>query len=197
MRRLVVATIVVALALTLAGCGGGEEEPAATETPATTQPVATASSGQDDPEPIADRSGDATEAVVPMSTLPTMPAEVAEGIANKQAMILFFYNTDQRVTNDTRKQVDKVAEDNTGLVDLLTYDLGKSTSMDDEGVVEVDSAVVDSDPAVQEAITFAREMKVTGTPFTFVIDDQGNRIYAVKGYIDADLLGRQVERATR
>lgn len=199
MRRLVVAAIVALLALSLFGCGGGGDKAADNEgSTEATQPAAVpTASGIDNPNPIADRSADATESFTPMSELTTMPAEVAEGVANKQAMIIFFYNGDQKVTDDTRKQVEKVAEDNTGLVSLITYNLGKATSIDGEGLITVDPEVLGSDPTVAEAISLAREMKVRGTPFTVVVDDQGYRIFSQKGYIDADLLDRQIERAAR
>ena len=84
------------------------------------------------------------------------PQSVTDRLADGKAMVLLFYNSDQDVTNDLRKQVDIVAEDNTGMIDLLTYDLGKSAEVDDSGKVVVDEEELTDDPKGQEAVSFAR-----------------------------------------
>jgi len=199
MRRLVVAAIVALLALSLTGCGGKKEEAAApaADANASAVPTATATSKADDPNPIADRSAESTQTSFEVSTIKSLPDEITENLANKQAMILFFYNGDQKVTDDARKQVEKVANDNTGMVNLIEYNLGKATSVDSAGAITVDPSVLKDDEKLAAAISLARELKVTGTPYTVVIDDQGLMIFTAKGYLDAGLLDRQIERAAQ
>lgn len=198
MRRLVAALLVVMLAFTLVGCGGGGEEEAAdqgaTEQAAAPAP-APAPTGDEAVSPISDRSDLSEEMFEPLPNGEDVPQSVTDRLADGQAMMLLFYNSDQDVTDDLRKQVDIVAEDNTGMIDLLTYNLGKSTEVDETGKVVVDEEELLDDPKGQEAVNFARLLEVDHVPTLIVVDEQGYQIFKSRGYIDAELLERQVERA--
>ncbi len=195
MRRLVVALIAALTVLSLAGCGGGGEAPppeAATPAPA---PVTAAAPAAEIPNPLDDRSSLSTETWVPFSVEGTLPVAVQQRLDEKQAMILFFYNGAQAQTDDLREQVDTAVEDNAGQIDLLAYDLGKATSIDKNGVVVVDETQLAAGSPAAEAARLARQVGVKQTPYLMIIDDQGYLIFWNIGYIDSDLLTRQIQRA--
>jgi glutaredoxin len=144
---------------------------------------------------MADRSEATSETFEPFPEGADIPAAVAERLDRKQAMLLLFYNSAQKQTDDLREQVDSVVSDNKGLIDLITYDLGKYTSVDAEGNVKVKEEDLSADEKAQEAVRFAREIGVDQVPYIVIVDDQGYRIFWSRGFIDAELLERQVQRA--
>jgi hypothetical protein len=146
---------------------------------------------------LADRSNASAEVFELLPSGEAVPEAVLDRLNRDQAMLLYFYNSAQDVTNDTRKQVDKVAEDNTGLVDLLTYDLGKYTKVDSSGVVQVDEEKLQADEKGQQAVRFAHEIGVDGAPYVVVVDEQGYMIFWARGFIDSELLDRQVQRVSQ
>ncbi len=193
MRRLVVAFAVVLIALTLAGCGGGGDaaEAPATETPPPPPPVAAV----DLANPIADRSAEESNTFEPFPSGSGVPTSVAERIADKQPMILVFTDDESRDSDDLLAEVKTVTKDNQGLADLLTYDVGEYSSMSKDGVAVVDEELSD-DAKAQESIMLARKLGVTFTPFILIVDDQGMIIYRHSGFVDSDLIERQVLRVT-
>ncbi len=199
MRRLVAALIVLLLAFTLVGCGGGGEDAATTSDQAAAPAPAPAPPAADDAAaaPIADRSALSEELFEPLPNGEGVPQSVTDRLADGKAMMLLFYNSDQDVTDDLRKQVDTVAEDNTGMIDLLTYNLGKSAEVDESGKVVVDEEELTDDPKGQEAVSFARLLEIDHVPTLIVVDEQGYQIFKSRGFIDAELLERQVERAAQ
>lgn len=199
MRRLVAAMLVAFVALTLVGCGGGGEEEAAdtgTEAAAPAPAPAPAPVTAEGASPVADRSDLSAEVFEPFPNDDSVPSAIKERLDNNQAMLLFFYNSEQDVTNDVRKEIDKVAEDNNGLIDLLTYNVGKNTKVDSEGNVVVDPELTNDENA-QEAVKFAHQIGVDHLPYVVVVDEQGYEIFYSRGFIDEELLGRQVERAAQ
>lgn len=202
MRRLVAATLAALMLLTLVGCGGGGEEQAA-DTGATEQ------SAQPAPAPAPaptggtiavadiDRSALSTETFEPFTIEGELPPAVATRLQTKQAMLLFFYNNELEVTDDLRDEIDRVVDDNRGNIDLLTYDLSKHTDLNEDGSVKIDTAKLQGDPRGQQAVRFAREVGVDHVPYILIIDDQGYKIFWSRGFIDAELLERQVQRAAR
>lgn len=197
-RRLVVAALVALLAFSLVGCGGGGEEEAA---PPADQAAAPAPDAAPAPVPteggpaIADRSAEETTVFEPFPTGDFVPAEVTQRLkmVPKQPMILFFYDDAQAETDDARAEVVEVRDDNRGAVDLLEYNIGKYTSINTSGVASV-SGKLNQDEKAKQAITLARELGVKFTPFVVVVDDQGYVIFKWRGYISAEMLGRQVDR---
>lgn len=201
MRRLVAAVFVAALALTLAGCGGGGEEQASTPPPAeqAAAPAAPAPAPTDGQAVAAidDRSDLSAEVFTKFPADESMPAAVQERLDAGQAMILFFYNPDQEVTDETKHAVEKVADNNRGLVDLLTYNVGKATKVNSDGEVVVDDEALTDDTGSQEAVRLAHLVGVDHLPYIVVVDEQGYEIFWSRGFIDADLLDRQAERAAQ
>lgn len=202
MRRLVVALFVVLLAFSLVGCGGGgeEEQPATTDQNQAAQqaaPPATAARPGQDAAPIEDRSIESSETFVVFSSKDATPPAVAQRLEAKQAMILYFYDSSQLQADDVREQVEAVADDNRGDVDLLTYDLGKFVSVNASGFVEVEEDKLANNENASVAARFARVAGVDHLPYVIIVDDQGYKIFWARGFIDAELLERQVERASR
>ena len=177
MRRLVAALIALLLVFTLVGCGGGEEPADTAATDQAAPAPAPAPPADDDAatSPLADRSALSEEFFEPLPNGEGVPQSVTDRLADGKAMMLLFYNSDQDVTNDLRKQVDMVAEDNTGMIDLLTYNLGKSAEVDDSGKVVVDEEELTDDPKGQEAVSFARLLEIDHVPTLIVVDERDTR----------------------
>lgn len=201
MRRLVVALVAATVALTLAGCGGGGEEAPTTTAPTTTQPpaapaAAPVAAGRPG-ETTIDRSTMSTESFVPFQIEGDMPLAVKERLDTEQAMLIFFYNGAQKSTDDLRSQVNAVLDEYRGNIDLITYDLGKYTSTNATGIAIVDVEKLAGDEKGKEAVRFARQVGVNHLPYIIIVDNQGFKIFTVWGFIDEQLLSRQVYRATR
>lgn len=198
-RRLVVAALVALLAFTLVGCGGGGEEQAAApegEQAAPPAPAPPAAPGE--VAVIADRSAEESAVFEPFPKGDFVPAEISKRLnaKPKQPMILFFYDDTQLEYDDAEAEVEEVASDNAGAVDLLKYNVGQFTSVDQSGVVSA-SPGLNANESAKQMVTLARELGVKFTPFVVVVDDQGYVIFKWRGYIDAEMLGRQVDRTKK
>lgn len=180
MRRIVAALVVALFALTLVGCGGGEEE-ATTETPAATPPAPAATVA---PEVLVDRSAndnDLEPGPFPSFTTTETPAVFQEKLDRGQPMLILFHDDAQQVTVQTRAEVDAVMNDYRGLIDLVTFDVGGDAN----------------DPATLAAVTYAKELSAASTPYLLVVDGGGFITWRSKGYTEQGSLRREVERATR
>jgi len=193
MRKFVVALLAALLAFALSGCGGGEKEAAVPTDPAAPAAVAPA-------EPTA---GSTNATASPDGTLfaafpltEETPEAIKEAIAEGQPLVLFFFDPDQLVTNDVRAQINTVIDDNRGLADLYAYNLGSFAKADTQGGAAVEGEALQGDAAGQSTVALARELGVVSTPHVIVVDSQGYMIFRHDGFIDADLLERQVQRAT-
>lgn len=189
MRRLVVALIALTLALGLAGCGGGAEEPE------TTAPPVAAPAAAVDPNapPIEDKSPQEGEVFELLPDAEKLPEAVNDRLKDKQPMVIMFIDAAQLETDDVRDEVKAAVNSNAGLADLLVYDLGKYRSKDSTSVTEVQTKI-QTDETAKRAQSFAREIGAVVTPFVIVVDSQGYIIFKWRGVIDRDLIGRQVER---
>ncbi|MDZ4168856.1 MAG: hypothetical protein U1E26_04265 [Coriobacteriia bacterium] len=196
MRRLVVALTAVLLIGLVAGCGGGEEPPA--ETPAEAPPPAEAAPAVDLANPIPDRSKPEDATVFEeFPQYPSLPAAVGERIAEKQPMLILFVDGSQQVTNEVRSAVDKAIDANSGLVDLIVYDIGEYTSIDASGQAVVDAEGIVEDKDASEAAVLASALKVVVTPYIVMTDDQGYLVFRSRGLIDSKLLEMHMERLTK
>ncbi len=195
MRRLVVALIVLSMAvmltLSLTGCGGGDAE-----TPAAEDAPVVAAAPLVDVDPVPDLSAEESATFVPFPEGEDVPTTVAERLASGRPMLLLFQDDMQLDDDDLRAEVNRVVKNNSGMVDLLTYDIGKYSSVNDSGAVEVDSAKLDASSAAQESVNLARLVGVTFAPYVVIVDDQGYIIFRHSGYIDSTLLERQILRVS-
>ncbi len=197
MRRLTVALIVLMLAFSVVGCGGGGDDPAAAPTdgaPAT------------DPGAV-EGSTEASEQVDPSDPAPAvtfepfpeqveLPATLAEDLKSRQPTLLLFVDGSQKVTNEVRAAVDKAMAANRGLVNLYVYDIGKYTTVDAKGTAVVDEARLGKDKEGRIAVNLARDLAVKTTPYIIMTDDQGFIVFRHSGPTDAAFLKMHMERLT-
>ncbi|TLM79757.1 MAG: hypothetical protein FDZ70_02700 [Actinobacteria bacterium] len=191
MRRLIAALLVLALALTLTACG--KKDDTATTTTTTTD------TGSSAPPPPP--SGAVEEVAVDRSPTETVdfgefprggsvatitPTVIAENLQAGTAMIVWYYDSTQTQTDDIRAEIDKVLADYRGLIELVAFDVRKGVP----GAAKVD-------PEVEKASMIAERLGVTSTPYLIVVDTQGLITYRVRGPVDADVLEREVVRATQ
>jgi hypothetical protein len=181
MQKTVAALVAALLVASLAGC-------APEELPAPTPPVAPAtvpaapgttyatdrSFNTADFEPVAFPSFDTTET----------PAVLADKLAAGRAMLILFYDSRQDVTGDLRVEVDYVINEYRGLIDLVTFDVGK---VDDQGAPAFESVA---------AVMYAGELSVTSTPHLIAVDRGGFITWRWRGFVDRGYIKREVERAT-
>lgn len=194
MRRLVVALMIAALALTLTGCGGGEE--AAAPPAAPTPPPAVVAPAPTGPVEITGISDNMPPVFEPFPTGSSIATNVAELVADKQPTLIYFYDSAQYTAGENRELIDKVLDENRGLVDLVAYDIGKYTTVDASGTIAILPEFED-DPAAQVAVGMARTLGASFTPFIVLTDSQGFIIWKYRGFVDKDFLEREVQRASR
>jgi len=177
MRNAVALFVVVVLALGLAGCSGGDKT--ADADPVLTPPAASAAPAE---EPIVDRSAnddDLAPLLFPAFEETMTPSAIQDRLDQGRPMVIFFYDSNQDVTRDTRAEVDAVADDYRGLVDLITYDVGAT------------------DRATRTAsVMYASELGISSTPYVVVVDRGGFMTWRWKGYVERGILGREVERVS-
>lgn len=192
MRTFIVAITAALLALALVGCGGGEAEPVAVPTDGTAQEATT---GADASVPASPAAQGAVFEEMPRSEV--TPAAITSALDDDRPVMLLFFDGEQKVTNDLRSQINTVMDDNDGLIELHTYDLGPFASVDSEGVITADPEAVDGDGKGGATVAFARELGVTFAPTIVIVDSQGFVVFRHTGFIDAELLDRQVQRAAQ
>ncbi len=195
MRRPVVAAILlIALASTfvLVGCGNGD--PAEPETPATAEDEAPAPVVVEDPDlsPLEEvvyepfpRAEDA------------LPADLESRLDAGQPMIILFIDRTQSTTDDQEAIIAGIQEKYRGLIDLVTFDVGRFVTQDAEGRITVNEEINEDDVAAPVARLISREnLDVRFTPYTVVVDRNGYIIWRYRGLSDDKALEREVIRAT-
>jgi hypothetical protein len=201
MRRLVAALIVPALAFSLVACSGGDAAQPATPAPANSAAgAAAAAAGAATTLPaIGNRSENETTTFVPFPTGSTVPPDLMYKVTvEKQPTLIYFYDSTQNASKEVRKIIDAVRAENRGLVDLVSYDIGKYMTVAADGSVSVDQSMA-KDTNAKKTVLFARDpaIAVTFTPFIVLTDGQGYIIYKHRGLVDRKLLEREVLRASR
>jgi hypothetical protein len=187
MRRLVAALMLVAVAATLAACGGGATGATSTA-PGTVAPVAA--------QPVTPESSlNASDTRSPKELVhneqfPTdkssVPQAVLDRLKAKQAMLIFFFDTAQIVTTEERDEVDAVVSKYRGLIDLVAYDV-------ESGLASTDAS---RDVETRKAFTMAGLVGVKHTPYVLFVDRAGRITGRFSGFADRTLLEREVLRAT-
>lgn len=186
MRRFVAALALIAVAVSLAACGG---EAAAPSTPTTPEAGGVVAPGG------AAKSSNPTDTkspkeIVKDEQMPTskssVPQAVLDRLTAKQAMLIYFFDSTQQVTADERKEIDAVITKYRGLIDLVAYDL-KS------GLGSAGSSV---DTQTARAFDMAGLVGVKHTPYMLFVDRYGRITGRFSGYTDRALLEREVLRAT-
>jgi len=183
MRSLVVALVAALLVLSLAGCSSGSDSSGTTAPTTTDTSASTANAADAEAAYLTDRSvndNDVAPAPFPSFTTTVTPVAIQERLDSGRAMIILFYDSAQNVTTDERAEVEAVANDYRGLVDLITYDVGAS----DEAIA-------------QGNVMYASELGINSTPYIVVVDQGGFITFRWKGYLERETLGREVERVTK
>lgn len=191
MRRLIAASLVLVLALTLVACGGGGDTPTDTQQPA--------DSGDTPPPPVpAGAAGGVTVDRSPTETVSfeqfpeggivatVTPKVIAQNLAADQPMLIFYADSTQAETDDVRKEVDAVLASYRGLISLVAFDMRRGVA-----------GTTKADPEVEKAALLADRLGVDSTPYILIVDAQGLITFRVRGPVDADLLEREVIRATK
>jgi hypothetical protein len=201
--------LLAALALTLTACGGGGEEPVepTPQEEAAAPPPADPNAEEEEP----DKSPTEEQVYEPFPTDPeVVPAEIlsrleggAEGDA--QPMLMYFYDAEQSVTDQQDAAVNVIATDFPGLIDIMSYDVGKfvetapdgSITLDEEALRESEGQSTERETAQQVALLMGEEwLDVRFNPYIVFTDSSGYITYRVRGPIDAKLLEAQTMRAT-
>lgn len=183
MRRVVAALVLVAVAASLAACGGGDTTAATPtgQTPPTVSATVPSTNASDTKSP---------NEVVSNEPFPTDKTQVPQAILDrlqaKQPMLIFFFDSSQIITSAQRVEVDEVADEYRGLIDLITYDL--------ESGLGSDGATVDVE--VQKAFSMAGLLKIQHMPYSLFVDRAGRITGRFSGFADRALLEREVLRAT-
>ena len=184
MRKLVVALVVAGLAFTLAGCGGGGEaaEPATPAASPTPPAPAAAPTVTDDRSPV-----ETSPTVPPVAFPSTLSTPLPEAVQNKldagRPMLMFFFDTAELETKAERAEIDAVLGEYRGLIDLVTFDVSSKSG-------------VPASDAAKAAVSLANDLGIKGTPYIMVVDGNGFITWRWLGFVDRDLIDREVLRAT-
>ena len=195
MRRIVVALFVLVLAFSLAGCGGGDEQPAAPAEGAVVDPAAAPVAQE--PSKTADFSDPAP--AVTFQQFPVgleLPEKLATDIEDKQPTLILFVDGSQKVTNEVRAAVDGAMSANRGVANLHVYDLGRFATVDASGTAVVDAQGLDENTELGRAARMARDLEVKTLPYLIMTDDQGYIVSRRQGLVDAAFLEMHMERLT-
>lgn len=182
MRRIVVAFVVLSMTFVVAGCGGAEEPAADTAGEGTAPVVAPVADAT--PE-VVDRSPVETGYPVkfPGITSVESPAAIQQKLDDGQPMVLFFYDGTQLVTKDQRTELDAALAEYRGLIDLVSFNVASSTDSEASADAQIAAAV-------------ASDLGVSATPYILLVDGNGFITWRYKGYVDREVIGREVLRAT-
>lgn len=199
---IVLAIILAVVAASLVGCGGG----AAVEEPqdvgqTSAAPAAPAAVTQPDAAPV-DRSPEETSAYTPFPTDPNVtPKAVLELIEAKQPMMVFFYDSTQKTTNDQTKGIsgksgiEKLMSEYRGTIDLVSYDIGRFVATAADESISIDPKFAETTSA-QQAVSLASTLGVKFTPYIMIVDANGYIIARFRGWDDYKDIEREVLRAT-
>jgi hypothetical protein len=199
MRRVVTALTLVVAAVALAACSSAptSSAPNPTTTAANSAPVAAAqaaASGSSGQPANANSSGDIlspVQVVAPGEMFPTDPASVPQAVLDnitaKMPMLVFVYDPTTNVAADERKEINAAISKYRGEIQLMTFNYRA-------GVVA--STTTSLPPEVAKAELMVGLLKVNTTPYIVFVDRYGRVTYRFAGYVDRDLLEREVQRAT-
>lgn len=196
MRRLVVAMIAVSMLVMLAGCGGGGESDSgevAVQTEGVPAPATT---------DVAEEGADLTP--LEEQVFEPFPAdeeiltdEIAQRLQAEQPILVYFYDSSQKTSDDQRAEIDAVLDDYRGLIELVSYDVGKYVSIAEDGEITVLTSMADDETAKKIANLLSPDfLDVRFTPYLVFVNSDGYVTYRYRGPVDSSLVEREVLRAT-
>ncbi len=181
MRKIVVVLVVALLALALAGCGGAEDA----ATPAADAPVADAPVVAAPPVESNDRSPIENVNLEPFPAIEStaVPSAIQSKLDAKRPMAIYFYDSTLPESKTIRAELDAVMQENRGLIDLVTFDLGATKA----GVAT---------EGAQLSAALAGDLGVARPPYILLVDGNGFITWRFMGYVDREIISREVLRAT-
>lgn len=198
MRRLVVALVVACMLVTLVGCGGGEEEPAGEVTTQTQATPAAPAGTTGEGEAVADASPEEGQTFEPYPTAEdVLTSEIGERLDAKQPMIVLFYDAAQQTSDDQRAAIDAVLAEYRGLIELVAYDVGEYVQVGEDGSITVLAEMADDETSRKVAMLLSEDyLGVRFTPYLVFVNSDGYITYRYRGFVDGELIEREVLRAT-
>lgn len=204
--RFVAVALVLALGLAtflLVGCGGSNaEDQTTTDTTAQAPATPAAPANAAAVEPAVDRSPAEEVTYEPFPTDPQItPEPVLQLLQAKQPMVVYFYDTTQKTSNDAKAGVDgkggldQIMSDYRGAIDLVSFDVGKFMKTSSTGKITVDPTFADS-ASGQQTASLAAELGVDFTPYIVIVDGDGYITARFRGWEDTENIEREVLRAT-
>lgn len=207
MRRTVVVAVAVMMALSLAGCGGGGSDTGAGDASpspsmaGTTTPAVSAVTQASD-----DLSSEASDTISPLEeqkfvAFPTdedvLPDAVKQRLDAAQPILIFFGDATQKTNDDQAEAIDAVMGDYRGLISLVSFDVGKYVTSDQDGKIEV-KAGMENDPTAKKVARLLGSdyLNIKFTPYLVFVNSDGYITHRVRGYVDSALIEREVLRAT-
>ena len=190
MRRVVTALIIVMVASALTACGGAPADTGTTGTPAAGTPavVPAVTPAAAVEAPAADIYSP-TQTVKPGEMFPTdtavVPASVLIALGTKRPLLVFWYDPTATATERERTSIDAMMDKYAGTIDVieLNYTLGLAG-----GTLDAET---------QKLELLAAALGVKTTPYILFVDANGRITYRFAGWVDSELLGREVIRATQ
>ncbi len=205
MSRLVALALAVLIVFPLAGCGGGDEgtgdaggdAPSADgAAPAPAPGTGTGAEAESEDNILSPQPEQVYEPFP--SDGGFVPQAVLDRLSTKQPMLLLFFDPAQRATDDQRQAVDSVMDDYRGLIDLVSFDIGKYVTSTESGAITLKPGITDDENADKVArLLNSDNLNVTYTPYLIFIDAQGYITHRYRGYVDEKAIEREVLRATQ
>ena len=199
MRRLVVVVLIATMSLSLVACGGGDEPEEEVVVPTTPAPAPTTPAEATAP----DITPTETQVYEPFPTdEAAVPDAILERIEDGQPMLVFFYDDSQSATDEQTEVVDAIMDDYRGLIDLISFNVGKYITTAEDGSSVVDPDMNDTE---DESAATARKvatlvsgdyLDITFTPYIVLVDEFGYTSFRFRGPVDAKTLEREILRAT-
>ncbi len=198
MRRLVAALVVALMVISLAGCGGGGDTESSGEVTAQTQAPPASGAAATDEEATPDMTALEEQTYEPFPTdSEVITSELADRLDTGQPMIVFFYDSNQKTSDDQREEIDTVLKDYRGLIELVAYDAGTYVVISDTGKITVSPDLLEDDTANRVARLMSEDfLGISFTPYLIFVDSDGYITYRYRGFVDSELIERQVLRAT-
>ena len=194
MRRFVVVLIVALMALTLVACGGADEP----------EPVADPDVGDAaPPPPVVEEDPDLSpieESVFepfPVDPEIGLPESVRSRLDARQPMIILFMDETQDGSDYQVELIENVIETYRGLIDVVTFDVSRYVTHDEDGKIFVDPAINEDEAGRQVGrMIDVDNLDIRYTPFTIIVDKQAHVTWRYRGISDDKTLEREVLRVT-
>lgn len=186
MRRILVAIVAALAVLSLTACSGSSSSSSSSTTTstATSTPAPAPATGSTPVNADASAIESDFPQAFPAITTTATPAAIKQDLADAQPMLLLFYDHTQDVSKNERVQVDTALKQYRGLIDLVTFDIAKTS----DGTAGT---------AAQTAAALASDLKISRTPYIVMVDGNGFITWRFKGYVDSGIIEREILRATK